>query len=504
MAKQSWEKKKLPLRQKIRRGWGRKKRKSQKFSVLASNSNGLKGKFESLKNSINFFKPSCILIQEYKLSNYGTLKLNGYQIFELIRDGSGGGLFTAIDENLSPVLIRTGEDNTEILVTQVNAAGINIRIINAYGPQEGALKDDIFNFWHALEKEIIDAKDENCGILIELDANAKLGPTIINGDPNERSENGEILLGVVKRNNLTIANTSIKCSGTVTRHRITKEKEEKSVLDYIIFCEILEPLFDTMLIDEAQNHILTKYVTTKGSRKHIKSDHNVIYANFSLQYNRMKSKMKKEFFNFKNRENQENFFKITSETKKFSNCFRNDDSLEIKSNKFFKTLNDAFHTCFKKIRIKSKSTNIDPSEIQLCMDSINLLKMTINSTYCPVQKRKFQDKLKEEEDKLTTMMADKNIQFIKEHLLQLDSIEGNFNQMKIWKLKNKLLPRPSDPPMAKKDKGGNLITAPLPLKKLYLETYKERLSQRPMKAEYKDIFRLKNYLWKLRYEELKN
>ena len=58
--------------------------------------------------------------------------------------------------------------------------------------------------------------------------------------------------------------------------------------------------------------------------------------------------------------------------------------------------------------------------------------------------------------------------------------------------------------MAKKDKGGNLVTAPLPLKKLYLETYKERLSHRPMKAEYSDIFDLKTKLWKLRYEELKS
>ena len=58
--------------------------------------------------------------------------------------------------------------------------------------------------------------------------------------------------------------------------------------------------------------------------------------------------------------------------------------------------------------------------------------------------------------------------------------------------------------MAKKDKGENLVTAPLPLKKLYLETYRERLSHRPIKAEYSDIFDLKTKLWKLRYEELKS
>ena len=139
----------LPLRRRIRRGWGGKKRNIMNFSMLATNSNGLKGKIESLKNNINFFKPSCILIQESKLRSYGSIKLNGYQIFELNREGSGGGLFTAIDENLSPVLIRTGEDKSEMMVIQINLAGINIRIINAYGPQEGALKDDILDYWLA-------------------------------------------------------------------------------------------------------------------------------------------------------------------------------------------------------------------------------------------------------------------------------------------------------------------------------------------------------------------
>ena len=108
-AKRCVEKNTPPLRRKIRRGWGGRKRNNVKFSILASNANGLKGKIESLKNSINFFKPSCIIIQESKPKNSGMLKLNGYQIFEMNRDGCRGGLFTAIDENLSPVLIRVAQ-----------------------------------------------------------------------------------------------------------------------------------------------------------------------------------------------------------------------------------------------------------------------------------------------------------------------------------------------------------------------------------------------------------
>ena len=494
----------IRTRRKIRRGWGGKKRNEISFSILACNANGLKGKFESLKNCVNYFKPSCILIQESKLKNTGSHKLNGYQIFELNRDGGGGGLFTAIDENLSPVLIRTGEGKNEIIVIQIKLAGFNVRIINAYGPQESAQKDQILDFWYALEKEILDAKDENCGILLEMDANAKLGPNIVQGDPNEMSENGVIMFNVVKRHNLIIANTSKKCNGTITRHRVTKEKEEKSILDYVIFCEKMEPYFHEMLIDEPQNHILTKYVTTKGAIKYIKSDHNVLFANFNLQYNRRKATIKKELFNFKNKEDQQKFFQFTSKTKQFTSCFENRGTFDEKSNKFFKTLDDAFHASFKKIRIKTKSTKIYPTEIQAQLDSINLLKLSTNSAKCPTQKKKLEFKLKEAENRVTTMMADENAKFVKEQMKELNSIDGNFNQARIWKMKNKLLPRPKDPPMAKKDKGGNLISAPLPLKRLYIETYRERLSHRPIKSEFKDIYLLKTKLWELRYEDLRS
>ena len=165
-------------------GGGGKNRKNISFSILAANANGLKGKFDSLKNSINHFSPSCVIIQESKLRKHGTLKLKGYQIFELTRPFMGCGLFTAIDESLSPVLVSAGNNGSEILTVQVQVGGVQIRILNAYGPQEGSNKDEILNFWHEVEYQIIAAKEEECGIILELDANAKLGKNIISNNPN--------------------------------------------------------------------------------------------------------------------------------------------------------------------------------------------------------------------------------------------------------------------------------------------------------------------------------
>ena len=56
--------------------------------------------------------------------------------------------------------------------------------------------------------------------------------------------------------------------------------------------------------------------------------------------------------------------------------------------------------------------------------------------------------------------------------------------------------------MAKRDKHGTLLTAPNLVKKLYLETYRERLKNIKMKTELEDLFCLKSELWDWRLDEL--
>ena len=82
-------------------------------------------------------------------------------------------------------------------------------------------------------------------------------------------------------------------------------------------------------------------------------------------------------------------------------------------------------------------------------------------------------------------------------------MSGSFSQNGMWKVKSRLLPRPRDPPMAKKDRQGNLITSKAGLKKLYLDEYVDRLKHREIKSEYGDILILKNDLWSERLKSLK-
>ena len=79
------------------------------------------------------------------------------------------------------------------------------------------------NFWGALDEEIFSAKSENCLILIQMDANAKVGQKVIPADPNNITDsNGEQLLALASQHGLNILNADAKCRGSITRYPVQK------------------------------------------------------------------------------------------------------------------------------------------------------------------------------------------------------------------------------------------------------------------------------------------
>ena len=156
---------------------GNNLQKCSKFTLVGTNSNCLTMKKESLFYLFEVFQPSAVLIQETMLQRKGQISIPGYQIFEKVRENmGGGGLLTAISSNYAPVLISNVECVSEILTVQIYISDTKIRIINAYGPQENIHqnKNGILQFWIDLENEIINAFENNCMIMIEMDANAKV------------------------------------------------------------------------------------------------------------------------------------------------------------------------------------------------------------------------------------------------------------------------------------------------------------------------------------------
>ena len=107
------------------------------------------------------------------------------------------------------------------------------------------------------------------------------------------------------------------------------------------------------------------------------------------------------------------------------------------------------------------------------------------------------------EQKISELESNKNAKMIKEQISSFQIGDGSFSQVGLWKLRKKLLPRQSDPPMGKKDLEGNLITGTEALKELYISTYVERLKHREIKPEFQDIYQLKSVLWDERFKNIK-
>ena len=67
----------------------------------------------------------------------------------------------------------TQED--EILAIEMELNSMTLRVATAYGSQEDAPDDEINEFYSKLEELITQCNDDGCGLMMEMDCNAKLG-----------------------------------------------------------------------------------------------------------------------------------------------------------------------------------------------------------------------------------------------------------------------------------------------------------------------------------------
>ena len=162
---------------------------------------------------------------------------------------------------MKPILIQEYSDEFELLVVEIRAGNKDIRIISGYGPQENWPAASRMPFFIALEEEVTKAELSGKSLIIELDANSKLGPEIIPGDKHKQSENGRILAGIVERHGLLVGNSVKQCKGLVTRRRVTKNSVEESTIDFVLLSEDLFEEINEIIVDD--DEISTNNFETK-------------------------------------------------------------------------------------------------------------------------------------------------------------------------------------------------------------------------------------------------
>ena len=147
-------------------------------------------------------------------------------------------------------------------MVEIKTAEEPIRIVSGYGPQENWEEEKRRPFFLALETEIEKSELAGVSVIIELDANSKLGKHYIANDPHDMSPNGVLLSAIIERHNLIVGNGSPKCSGTITRRRVTKKRTEESVIDVVLISSELKEHMTSVHIDEKKKHVLCKIYKT--------------------------------------------------------------------------------------------------------------------------------------------------------------------------------------------------------------------------------------------------
>ena len=326
--------------------------------------------------------------------------------------------------NLNPVLISEHSELFEMIVVQVKSKGRDIRIMTGYGPQENPNPDLTMPFFSKLEEEIISAKLANKSIIIQMDANSKLGKNIHPLDPKDQSPNGAVLASIVERNDLIVVNTlQNKCKGVITRRRCMEDAVEESVIDFLIISVDIMNDLKELIIDEEKEHALTKMTHHKKGVKLVTSDHNVLLSKFRIPVEVNTDKERVEIFNFRNKTNQKIFTEATSNTTKLSEVFETNEDINTQTKKFLKRLDKTVNRCFKKVRISGKK----PSEYE------KLYGKWVEVRHLEDDENK--QKSKDLEAELADKYAKTKFEKIQEEISGMCSEEEAKNSGKLWQLK---------------------------------------------------------------------
>ena len=467
---------------------GKRKKNELELCIMSTNAAQLQGKLNSFKGELKYSNVGLFTVQETHYSSKGKVKIEGYEIFEAIRKKDKGGTMIGAHKGLKPILISEYNDEFELLVIEIKIGIKEIRIMSGYGPQESWPEQQRIPFFMALEEEIVKAELAGKSIFIEMDANSKLGNTLIPGDMHKQSDNGKILAGILERHSLMLGNNMDVCQGLITRQRITKHTIEKSIIDFVIISEDLKKDVKAIIIDDERKHVLTRMTKTKKGVVKVESDHNIIFTKLRMQWDKKISNQRQELFNLKNEECQKAFREATETENNngyLSSVFDEEGDINIVTEKFMKRLQKTIFKCFKKVRIKER--------VDIKKEEMFRKWREMKNNVDDMKKVEFE----EIENQLATKYSEEFFERIKEETNDVDCEDGGISAGKLWSLKKKIFPKSRDPPTAMVDpKSGNLLTTEEKIEEAALNVYKERLRNRPMNKNIEHIKDAKEMLCK--------
>ena len=122
------------------------------------------------------------------------------------------------------------------------------------------------------------------------------------------------------------------------------------------------------------------------------------------------------------------------------------------------------------MRIKDSQYSISRglTEIQALIAEKSRLALSLQTITCKLAKEITENEIKNLKEKVSTLSSKENANLVLEQTAKLKDLNGKFSQVSMWRLKKKLLTSVTEPPTAKQNKHGDLITVQSRLKSYIL------------------------------------
>ena len=249
----------------------------------------------------------------------------------------------------------------------------------------------------------------------------------------------------------------------------------------------MRPFIKKMQVDEDKEFTLINLAQIKKNKRMVETDHNAIIVDMEL-YNDNEKPCREEVFNLKSKSGQEAFFKETEENEDLLNSFKDNLSINIQSLRWKKIFTDILHKCFRKVRVIKKKSTIKIDD--MLKERVKLKKELKSNNINEEMKLKIENKIKELEENIGEDVINENHKEILDTVKELgDGHEFNsLERRQLWKVLKRKYPKNLNAvPVGKKNSNGEIVTRHKELKILYLNTYTQRLRNRPIKKEFKEI-----------------
>ena len=210
------------------------------------NVQSLRGKEVELVEEAKKYKVDILGITETKKKGQGIENLGSHKLIYsgVVGERARAGVAMLVKNDIFE-LLDYNIVSERILETNIEFKHKDIKVIVAYGPNEDAAKEDKETFYSELQ-QVVESKRPNQEIMILGDLNARVGNKpeqcfgVIGREGEDKtSVNGEILTDFCVRNTFKIANTFFKHKSIHKWTRVKEERNERSIIDYVIVSDSL-------------------------------------------------------------------------------------------------------------------------------------------------------------------------------------------------------------------------------------------------------------------------